>query len=73
MAQPSPAGVSKERVTFQSDHLTLVGFLFKPDGPGPFPGPSGLTAARRAPGRCVPALLAATDETLQGAGRPDPS
>src|SRR6266850_7829488 len=37
MAQPSPAGVSKERVTFQSDHLTLVGFLFKPDGPGPFP------------------------------------
>jgi hypothetical protein len=38
MAQPSPAGVSKERVTFQSDHLTLVGFLFKPDGPGPFPG-----------------------------------
>ncbi len=38
VAQPGPAGVSKERVTFTSDRLTLVGFLFKPDGPGPFPG-----------------------------------
>jgi carboxymethylenebutenolidase len=37
-AQPSPAGVSKTRVTFKSDNLALVGFLFKPDGPGPFPG-----------------------------------
>ena len=37
-AQPTPAGVSKTRVTFKSDDLTLVGFLFKPDGPGPFPG-----------------------------------
>jgi len=36
-AQPSPAGVSKERVTFKSGNLTLVGFLFRPDGPGPFP------------------------------------
>ena len=37
-AQPTPAGVSKTRVTFKSDNLTLVGFLFKPEGPGPFPG-----------------------------------
>ena len=36
-AQPSPAGVSKERVTFKSGSLTLVGFLFRPDGPGPLP------------------------------------
>ena len=36
-AQPSPAGLSKERVTFKSGDLTLVGFLFRPDGPGPFP------------------------------------
>jgi dienelactone hydrolase len=36
-AQTSRAGVSKTRVTFKSDNLTLVGFLFKPDGPGPFP------------------------------------
>jgi dienelactone hydrolase len=33
-----PATHTKERVTFKSDKLTLVGFLFKPSGPGPFPG-----------------------------------
>ena len=33
-----PATYMKERVTFRSDNLTLVGVLFKPDGPGPFPG-----------------------------------
>jgi poly(3-hydroxybutyrate) depolymerase len=26
-----------ERVIFKSGSLTLVGFVFKPDGPGPFP------------------------------------
>src|SRR6266571_975970 len=31
---PAPA---KERVAFKSGGLTLTGFLFKPDGPGPFP------------------------------------
>ena len=31
---PPPA---KERVSFKSHGLTLTGFLFKPDGPGPFP------------------------------------
>src|SRR5258707_7854607 len=31
---PMPA---KERVSFKSHGLTLTGFLFKPDGPGPFP------------------------------------
>jgi carboxymethylenebutenolidase len=29
---------NKERVTFMSGNLTLVGYLFKPTGPGPFPG-----------------------------------
>jgi dienelactone hydrolase len=33
-----PATYTKERVTFKSDDLTLVGFLFKPSKPGPFPG-----------------------------------
>lgn len=33
----APASFSKERVIFKSDTLTLVGFLFKPDGLGPFP------------------------------------
>ena len=33
-----PATYMKERVTFRSDNLTLVGVLFKPEGPGPFPG-----------------------------------
>jgi dipeptidyl aminopeptidase/acylaminoacyl peptidase len=28
---------SKQRVTFKSGSLTLVGFLFRPEGPGPFP------------------------------------
>jgi carboxymethylenebutenolidase len=37
MAQSPPTSVSRERVTFKSDGLTLVGFLFKPDGVGPFP------------------------------------
>jgi len=37
VAQSSSAGLSKQRITFKSDNLTLVGFLFKPDGPGPFP------------------------------------
>lgn len=40
---PSPAGAqnaryAKERVTFKSANFTLVGFLYKPDGAGPFPG-----------------------------------
>ena len=37
-AQTPPARISRERVTFKSDGLTLAGFLFQPDGPGPFPG-----------------------------------
>lgn len=30
--------ITKTRVTFKSGNLTLVGYLFKPDGDGPFPG-----------------------------------
>ncbi len=30
--------ITKQRVTFQSGDLTLVGFLYRPDGQGPFPG-----------------------------------
>ena len=30
--------MSKERVTFTSGSLTMVGYLFKPEGDGPFPG-----------------------------------
>jgi len=33
-----PAAAARERVTFKSGDLTLVGFLFKPDGTGPLPG-----------------------------------
>jgi dienelactone hydrolase len=50
VAQPSPVGVSKERVTFKSDRLTLVGFLFKPDGPGPFPGLIWNHGSEKSPG-----------------------
>src|ERR1051325_10616943 len=34
-AQAPP--LNKQRVSFTSHGLTLAGFLFKPDGPGPFP------------------------------------
>lgn len=38
-AQNAPtASYTKERVTFKSGKLTLVGFLFRPNKPGPFPG-----------------------------------
>src|SRR5262245_26657712 len=37
-AQPATPTYSKERVTFKSAGYTLVGFLFKPGGAGPFPG-----------------------------------
>jgi dienelactone hydrolase len=38
-AQNVPAATyTKERVTFKSANFTLVGFLFKPDNGGPFPG-----------------------------------
>ena len=33
----SPAVFNKQRVTFKSGDLTLVGYLFKPNGAGPFP------------------------------------
>ena len=33
----NPADFTKERVTFRSGSLTLVGFLFRPSGTGPFP------------------------------------
>ena len=39
LAQSAPtATYTKERVTFKSANYTLVGFLFKPNSPGPFPG-----------------------------------
>src|SRR5262245_4999608 len=31
------SAVTKQRVTFRSGRLTLVGFLFRPAGSGPFP------------------------------------
>jgi dienelactone hydrolase len=48
-AQPSRAP-SRERVTFTSDNLTLVGFLFKPDGSGPFPGLIWNHGSEKSPG-----------------------
>jgi dienelactone hydrolase len=31
------AEINKQRVTFSNDNLKLVGIVYKPDGPGPFP------------------------------------
>lgn len=36
VAQESPK-FNRQRITFKSGDLNLVGYLFKPDGPGPFP------------------------------------
>jgi dienelactone hydrolase len=36
-AAPPAVDLHKQRVTFQHGALTLVGFVFHPDGPGPFP------------------------------------
>ena len=41
---------TKVRVTFKSGSLTLVGFLFKPDGAGPFPGVIWNHGSEKAPG-----------------------
>src|SRR6266850_2548096 len=50
MAQAQPAAFATERVTFKSDGLTLVGFLFKPDGSGPFPGLIWNHGSEKSPG-----------------------
>ena len=49
-AQTQSAAISKERVTFKSGGLTLVGFLFKPDGAGPFPALVWNHGSERNPG-----------------------
>src|SRR5258708_19391955 len=43
--------IAKERVTFRSDDLTLVGYLFKPHGPGPFPAVIWNHGSERSPGQ----------------------
>jgi len=43
--------IAKERVTFRSGDLTLVGYLFKPDGPGPFPAVIWNHGSERNPGQ----------------------
>src|SRR5882724_3935524 len=50
MAQAQPAAFAKQRGTFKSDGLTLVGFLFKPDGSGPFPGLIWNHGSEKSPG-----------------------
>src|SRR5262245_34294240 len=41
---------TSRRVSFKSDHLVLVGFLFKPHGSGPFPGLIWNHGSERSPG-----------------------
>src|SRR5215467_8239168 len=36
-SNPAPAPVNPQEVTFQSGNLQLHGFLWRPNGPGPFP------------------------------------
>ena len=49
-AQQAPAPFGKQRVTFKSGDLTLVGFLYKPEGKGPFPALVWNHGSERNPG-----------------------
>lgn len=49
LAQEGPFG--KQRVTFQSGELKLVGFLYKPEGAGPFRGLLWNHGSEKNPGR----------------------
>jgi len=48
-ALDGPARV-KQRVTFESSHLRLVGFLYRPSGQGPFPAVIWNHGSERNPG-----------------------
>lgn len=50
-AQSPAAPVNKQRVTFKSGSLTLVGYLFKPQGDGPFPAIIWNHGSEPSPGR----------------------
>ena len=54
-ADPADTGLSapltKQLITFNSRDLTLVGFLFKPEGPGPFPAVVWNHGSEKEPGR----------------------
>jgi len=47
----STAAIMKQPVAFRSDGLALVGYLFKPEGAGPFPAVIWNHGSERAPGR----------------------
>jgi len=47
----STAAIVKQPVTFRSAGLALIGFLFKPEGAGPFPAVIWNHGSERAPGR----------------------
>ncbi len=49
-AEDEPRPYNKERVSFKSGSLTLVGFLFRPDRPGPLPGLIWNHGSERNPG-----------------------
>ena len=49
-AQGAAPRFAKQRVTFKSGALTLVGFLFTPGGPGPFPAVVWNHGSERNPG-----------------------
>ena len=49
----SSAAIWKQRVSFKSGDLTLVGFLFKPAGTGPFPAVVWNHGSEKSPGTSV--------------------
>jgi len=50
---PGSAAIWKQRVSFKSGDLTLVGFLFKPEGTGPFPAIVWNHGSEKSPGTTV--------------------
>ena len=50
---PGSAAIWKQRVSFTSGDLTLVGFLFKPEGTGPFPAIVWNHGSEKSPGTTV--------------------
>jgi dienelactone hydrolase len=50
---PPAAAIWKQRVSFKSGNLTLVGFVFKPEGNGPFPAIVWNHGSEKNPGTTV--------------------
>ena len=70
---PAIAAINKQPVPFRSGTLNLVGFLFKPEGAGPFPAVLWNHGSERGPGQDPQLAIrgqdhAKDDQILEGGG-----